>query len=132
MEEFKKNIVLGNFLEYTNYNDNYYGTLKNFVLNNISNGYNVIAVLESQGALNIKKNFPSTITIFIIPPSFKELERRLRGRNTDSEEIIRKRLDSAKEEIRNKDKYDYVIVNASLDKTLNEIEDIIDKSNENM
>ena len=77
-EVFQDNIKNDNFLEYTIYNDNYYGTLKSFVFDNMNKGTNVLAVLDVQGALQIEKVFPDAISIFIMPPSFKELEKRLR------------------------------------------------------
>ena len=98
-EEFDKNIENDNFLEYAKYGDNYYGTLKSYVFDNIDNGTNVIAVVDIQGGVNIEKIFPQAVLIFIMPPSFEELEGRLRGRGTDSEEAILKRLDIAKREM---------------------------------
>ena len=126
-KEFEDNIEKGNFLEYAKYNDNYYGTLKSYVFGNIDNGTNVIAVVDIQGGVNIDKIFPEAVLIFIMPPSFEELEHRLRNRNTDSEEDIFKRLDIAKREIDFKDNYDYVVVNNTIDDTALEIVDIINK-----
>ena len=126
-EEFDKNIEFDNFLEYAQYGDNYYGTLKSYVFDNIDNGTNVIAVVDIQGGVNIEKIFPEAALIFIMPPSFEELERRLRGRGTDSEEAILKRLNIAKKEIDFSSHYDYVVINNTVDETVNEIIDIIDK-----
>lgn len=126
-KEFEDNIEKGNFLEYAKYNDNYYGTLKSYVFDNINNGTNVIAVVDIQGGVNIERIFPEAVLIFIMPPSFEELEHRLRNRNTDSEEDIFKRLDIAKREIDFKDNYDYVVVNNTIDDTALEIVDIINK-----
>lgn len=126
-EIFERNIKEGNFLEYAKYNDKYYGTLKSYVFDNINNGTNVIAVVNIQGGVNIERIFPEAVLIFIIPPSFEELEHRLRSRHTDSEKDIMKRLSIAKEEIKYKDKYDYVVINNSVDKVIKEIEDIIVK-----
>lgn len=134
-EVFDKNIEEGNFLEYAQYGDNYYGTLKSYVFDNIDNGTNVIAVVDIQGGVNIEKIFPEAVLIFIMPPSFEELEKRLRGRNTDSEEAILKRLDIAKKEMDFSSHYDYVVINNTVDETVKEIIDIIDneviKINEN-
>jgi len=91
-EEFDDNIKKDNFLEYAEYNDKCYGTLKSFVFDNLDNGVNVIAVVDIKGGANIEKIFPEAVLIFVMPPSFEELEKRLRGRNTDSEENILKRL----------------------------------------
>lgn len=126
-EEFDKNIEEGNFLEYAQYGDNYYGTLKSYVFDNIDNGTNVIAVVDIQGGVNIEKIFPEAVLIFIMPPSFEELEKRLRGRGTDSEEAILKRLDIAKKEMEFSSHYDYVVINNTVDECINEIVNIIDK-----
>jgi len=126
-EEFDKNIEEGNFLEYAQYGDNYYGTLKSYVFDNIDNGTNVIAVVDIQGGVNIEKIFPEAALIFIMPPSYEELEKRLRGRGTDSEEAILKRLDIAKREMEFSSHYDYVVINNTVNECINDIIDIIDK-----
>lgn len=126
-EEFDKNIEEDNFLEYAQYGDNYYGTLKSYVFDNIDNGTNVIAVVDIQGGVNIENIFPEAVLIFIMPPSFEELERRLRGRGTDSEEAILKRLDIAKKEMEFSSHYDYVVINNTVDKAVEDIIHIIDK-----
>lgn len=124
-EVFEENIKKDNFLEYAIYNDNYYGTIKSFVFDNMNKGINVLAVLDVQGALQIEKVFPDAISIFIMPPSFEELENRLRHRNSDSEEDIERRINIAKEEIKYKGRYDYNIINYNIDKCVEEIEKII-------
>lgn len=124
---FEDNIKKDNFLEYAKYNNKYYGTLKSFVFDNINNGTNVIAVVDIQGGVSIEKIFPEAVLIFIMPPSMEELERRLRGRKTDSEENIINRLNIAKEEVAFSRNYDYVVTNDSLDNCINEIIDIINK-----
>lgn len=124
---FEDNIKKDNFLEYAKYNDNYYGTLKSFVFDNIDNGTNVIAVVDIQGGVNIEKIFPEAALIFIMPPSFEELERRLRSRNTDSEDDILKRLEIAKKEMDFSSHYDYTVINNTVDETLNNIINIIEK-----
>ena len=126
-EEFDRNIEEDNFLEYAQYGDNYYGTLKSYVFDNLDNGTNVIAVVDIQGGANIEKIFPEAALIFIMPPSFEELEKRLRGRNTDSEEAILKRLEIAKKEMDFSSHYDYVVINNTVDETVNVIVDIINK-----
>ena len=126
-EEFNKNIEDDNFLEYAQYGDNYYGTLKSYVFDNIDNGTNVIAVVDIQGGVNIEKIFPEAVLIFIMPPSFEELEKRLRGRGTDSEDAILKRLDIAKREMDFSSHYDYVVINNTVDECVNDIIDIIYK-----
>lgn len=126
-EEFDKNIEEDNFIEYAKYGDNYYGTLKSYVFNNIENGTNVIAVVDIQGGVNIEKIFPEAVLIFIMPPSFEALEKRLRGRGTDCEDAILKRLDIAKREMDFSSHYDYVVINNTVDECINEIINIIDK-----
>lgn len=126
-EEFDDNIKKDNFLEYAEYNDKCYGTLKSFVFDNLDNGVNVIAVVDIKGGANIEKIFPEAVLIFVMPPSFEELEKRLRGRNTDSEENILKRLEIAQKEIDYSKNYDYIVVNNDVDVCINEIENIINK-----
>ena len=126
-EEFDKNIEEDNFLEYAQYGDNYYGTLKSYVFDNLDNGTNVIAVVDIQGGVNIEKIFPEAVLIFIMPPSFEELEKRLRDRGTDSEDAILKRLDIAKKEMDFSSHYDYLVINNTVDETVTEIINIIDR-----
>lgn len=127
---FERYIKDNKFLEYAKYNDNYYGTLKEFVLDNLNKGTNVFAVIDVQGAMQIKKAFPEAVSIFIMPPSFEELENRLRNRKTDSEEDIIRRLNIAKEEITYKDKYNYIVINSTVDKAVLDIKNIIDNEKE--
>ena len=124
-EVFEKNIKDDYFLEYAIYNGNYYGTPTKFIVDNINRGINVFAILEVNGFTNVKKIFGDASTIFIMPPSFEELERRLRGRKSDDSKIINERLNIAKEEIKYKDKYDYIVINSTVDKAVLEIENII-------
>ncbi len=127
VKTFEDNIENNGILEYTFFNGNYYGTPSKFVFDNINNGNDVIGVLDIQGAINIEKIYPEAVSIFLMPPSFEELENRIRTRGTDSEEVINERLAIAKEEIKNSDKYDYIVINNNIDKTVNEIIDIINK-----
>ena len=89
VEEFEKLIESDQLLEYVNICGNYYGTPNEFIKETTNNGDNVIAVLEIKGAINAKKIFSNAITIFIMPPSFDELERRLRGRKSEDDNIIK-------------------------------------------
>lgn len=127
VKTIEDNIENNGILEYTFFNGNYYGTPSKFVFDNINNGNDVIGVLDIQGAINIEKIYPEAVSIFLMPPSFEELENRIRTRGTDSEEVINERLAIAKEEIKNSDKYDYIVINNNIDKTVNEIIDIINK-----
>ncbi len=125
VEEFEKMIENDEFLEYAKFVDNYYGTPKKYVLDKLEEGKNVLLEIEVQGALQVKKNYPDATLIFLLPPSMDELESRLRGRATDSEETIVKRLARANEEMEYKDKYDYQVVNLEVEQAVQEIEDII-------
>ena len=124
-DEFENKIKDNFFLEYAMYNGNYYGTPNELIKETTNNGDNVIAVLEIKGAINAKRIFSNAITIFIMPPSFDELERRLRGRKSEDDDIINERLNIAKEEIKYKDKYDYIVINSTVDNAVLEIENII-------
>ena len=126
---FEDKIKNNYFLEYAIYNNNYYGTPIEFVENTTNNGINVFAILEINGAINVKKIFKDAILIFIMPPSFEELEKRLINRGTDSMDNIKNRLEIAKKEISYSDKYDYTIINDDMEKTIDEIKNIIKSCN---
>ena len=110
-EEFEKEIENDGFLEYAKYAGNYYGTPKKSIEEHLNKGEDVILVIEIQGALKIKNLLPETLFIFILPPSMKELKRRLEGRGTEDKEKIDKRFLRAYEEINEVGKYNYVVVN---------------------
>ncbi len=120
-EEFEKKINENAFLEWALYNGNYYGTSKEFTDKCLNNDTSVILEIELQGALNVMKKYPDAPSIFIMPPSFEELEKRLRGRNTEDEETILKRLNTAKTEIENSNKFKYRIVNNGIDEAVEEL-----------
>lgn len=131
-EEFEKRISTGEFIEYAEVFSNYYGTLKSEVIDQVQAGKDVFLDIDIQGALQIQQatqNDPVLKKccefIFIVPPSILELEKRLRGRSSDSEEQIRQRLEKAEHEISFWRKYDYLIVNDELDKAVNEMESLI-------
>ena len=126
-EEFEEMIQKDQFLEYANYSGNYYGTNKNFVEQKIKEGKSVLLEIELQGALQVMEKCPDAVTIFIKPPTFEELEHRLRGRHTESEEAIQKRLKSAKEELNNTDKFHYVIENDLVERAVEELFEIYNK-----
>ncbi len=127
-EEFDDNIAKNNFLEYASYVGNSYGTLESPVNEKLEQGFDVILEIETQGAMSINEKRPDAIMIFIEPPSFEELESRLRGRGTDEDEKILKRLETAKHELMQKDKFDYIVVNADLEKATNELLEILEKN----
>ena len=124
-KEFKKCIDNGEFLEWAEFSGNHYGTKKDFVENCLKNGENLILEIDTKGALNVKKIMPEAVLIFIAPPSLKELESRLRGRHTETEEAIQKRLASIKLELENSKHFDYEIINDTVDNAVNKLEEII-------
>ena len=110
-EQFEERISKGEMLEYAEYNGNYYGTPKAKVLESLENGYDVILEIEVEGAMQIKNAFPEAIAIMLTPPNKEVLEARLRGRGTETEENILKRLAKARLEIEYLPKYDYSVIN---------------------
>lgn len=110
-EEFERRIDENGFLEYTTYCDNFYGTPLKEALAVLENGKNLILEIECDGAKNVKKIFPEAVLIMLIPPTFAIQEERLRGRGTETEEVIQKRLEKAKREIEQIDAYDYIVYN---------------------
>lgn len=126
-EEFKKSLEKDKFLEYANFGGNFYGTSKKFVSENINSGKDVLLEIDVAGAMKVFEKMPESIGIFILPPSFEELERRLRSRGTETEENIQKRLAAAQREIAQKDKYKYNLINDNLETAVNELIQIFDK-----
>ena len=126
-EEFQKQIDNGNLLEYANvFGSNYYGTPKDKVLNNIKKGKDVILVIDIQGAIQVKEAMPESIFIFIMPPSMKELKKRLIERDTESSEKILERFKTAYKEINEATKYNYVVINDQVEKAAKKIECILE------
>ena len=126
-EEFFKRIDNGEFLEYVNYGENYYGTLKCEINRLLEAGKIIVMVIEVCGALNIKKAFPDSTSIFLLPPSVEVLSERLRSRGQNSEEDINIRLSIAMDEMKQKDNYDYCVINDDLKTCVDEINAIIQK-----
>ena len=124
-EEFKKCIENNEFLEWAEFSGNHYGTKREFVENCLKNGENLILEIDTKGALNVKKLMPEAVLIFIAPPSLEELESRLRGRHTETEEAIQKRLASIKLELENSKQFDYQIINDTVDNAVKKLETII-------
>ncbi|MFR7591141.1 MAG: guanylate kinase [Longibaculum sp.] len=110
-EEFVAKIENDELLEYAKFVGNYYGTPKFYVEKLLNEGKNVVLEIEVQGALQVMRKCPQALTIFLVPPSFEELERRIRGRRTEAEEVVKERLDKARKEIATKDEYKYVVEN---------------------
>lgn len=109
------------YIEYAEYCKNLYGTPKRQVEDLLEQGYNVFLEIEVKGGLQVMEKYPDVLSIFILPPSLEELERRLRGRGTEEEDVILERLTQAKEELKFKDKYKYRVVNDKLDAAVDEV-----------
>lgn len=124
-DEFKKCVENDDFLEWAEFSGNHYGTKKSFVEDCLKNGNNLILEIDTKGALNVKKIMPEAVLIFIAPPSFEELESRLRGRHTETEEAIQKRLASIKLEMENSKHFDYRIVNDEIANAVKDLEKIM-------
>jgi guanylate kinase len=123
--EFEKLVTQGEFLEWAEFAGNFYGTPREAVLNHIQSGELVVLEIELEGARQIRHTFPSALSIFILPPSFAELEKRIRGRGQDAEEAISRRLNRAEEEIAAADEFDLQIINNDFEQALQEIEKAI-------
>lgn len=124
-EDFETMIKNDGLFEYATYCDNYYGTPKQAVFDMLDKGIDVFLEIEIKGFLQIKEKYPQCVTIFLLPPSIEELERRLVGRGTESREVIDKRLAAAKEEITYSDQFDYTVINDDVDRAKEEILNII-------
>ena len=109
-EEFEKHVENGDFVEHTEYVGNLYGTLCSEVKGKTDEGINVVLELEVQGAENVKKMFPDAVLIWLLPPNYSTLEGRLRGRGTETDDVIKKRMDTAVKELGKFNLYDYVVI----------------------
>lgn len=127
-EEFVQMVDSNEFVEHANVFGNYYGTPKKMVEDALKNGSEVIFDIDWQGARQIREKYDpdSVISIFILPPSLEELERRLRNRAQDPEEVVQQRMNKAKDEISHYHEYDYVLINDDLNATYSKIKSIID------
>lgn len=125
VEEFEKMIAKDELIEYARYVDNYYGTPRAYVEEQLEAGKDVILEIEIQGALKVKEKFPETLLLFVTPPTAKELKHRLVGRGTETMDVIEFRMNRAKEEAEGMDKYDYLIVNGVLAECVEEVHRII-------
>lgn len=120
--EFEELVAAGELLEWAEFAGNYYGTPREAVINQIRSGKRVVLEIELKGARQIRASYPSALSIFILPPSMSELEKRIRGRAQDSDEAIARRLGRAQEEITAADEFDIQIVNDDFEGALNSIE----------
>ena len=124
-ERFEELIAEGGFLEYANVYGNYYGTPLVKIQERLAEGDDILLEIDTQGALEVMKKCPDGLFIFLLPPSLGELERRIRGRGSETEESLKKRLGNAKAEIAVGEKYKYVVVNDTVKKAVARIKSII-------
>ena len=124
-EEFRKKIDADGFLEHAIFCDNYYGTPKAPVMEMIESGKNVILEIEVQGALQVRSHYPEAVFVFVLPPSLQDLETRLRSRGTETEEVIQKRLERAKAEFKYIEKYNYVLINDTVENAVETLDAIV-------
>ena len=125
VDSFRKWIAMDQFLEYAEYVGNFYGTPKRFVDEAMEQGKDVILDIEVQGAIQVTSKRPDTVRIFIAPPSWAELERRLTERGTDSKDKIQKRLLRAKVEFQTAHTYDYFVINDTVENAVRELDAIM-------
>lgn len=125
-EQFLKELDRDNLLEYNEYVGNFYGTPKDIVLEKINQGKDVVLEIDVNGAKQIKEKMPNCVSIFVAPPSLNALKERLVGRNTDSPEVIEKRLKKAETEIRLAGTYDYIVINDKVEQAVDEVISIIE------
>jgi guanylate kinase len=116
-QEFERRLAQTEFLEYAEVFGNYYGTHRSTFENAVQEGKDLVLDIDVQGARQLKVAIPEAISIFVLPPSREVLEQRLRSRSQDSEEVIRRRLKGASDEVRNYSQYDYVLINRELDES---------------
>lgn len=124
-EEFEKTIAQDGLIEHACYCDHYYGTPKDYVEKQLDKGRDVILEIEIQGALEIKKKFPTALLLFVMPPSIPELRRRLEGRGTETREVIEKRIWRAAEEAEGIEKYDFIVINDKLKECVEQMNSIV-------
>ncbi|MBD3755542.1 MAG: guanylate kinase [Gammaproteobacteria bacterium] len=124
IEQFKQKISEGDFLEHAQVFDNFYGTSRSTVEEQLKAGKDVILEIDWQGAQQVRKLIPEAISIFILPPSLEELSRRLNNRGTDSEEVIARRMRDAVSEMSHYDEFDYIVINNHFDTALKQLHSI--------
>lgn len=124
-EQFQQKLQAGEILEYTCYCGNYYGTPKQPVVDHCEKGEDVILEIEVEGAANVCRQYPDAVSIFIMPPSMEELESRLVNRQTEDMETVKRRLDTAREEVKLAGNYHYVVVNDTVEQAVEKIKAIL-------
>lgn len=124
-EEFEEKIKRNEFLEWAKVYNNYYGTPKSVVEEKLEQGCDVLLEIDVQGAMQVKQNMPDGVFIFIMPPAYEELEKRIMKRGTDTQESIKLRLKQAQEELKASSFYDYVIINDDLESAVVKLQAVI-------
>ena len=125
-EKFEETIAADGLVEYASYCDNYYGTPKAYVEEQLKAGKDVILEIEIQGALKIREIYPTALLLFVMPPSAKVLQERLIGRGTETPEVVKKRMDRAAQESEGIEKYDYIVVNDKIEECIIDTHAIIE------
>ncbi|MCH7962523.1 MAG: guanylate kinase [Bacteroidetes bacterium] len=126
-DKFKNKIDKGEFVEWQKFYDYYYGTVNSFINENINLGNPVLLEIDVKGALSIKRIYPESHLIYIMPPSYEVLVSRLRNRQTETEEDFQKRIERAKMELSHKDQFDYIVINENIEKAVEETSVLIKK-----
>lgn len=124
-QEFEEKIAQNGLIEHACYCDNYYGTPRDYVEKQLEKGKDVILEIEIQGALEIKRKYPTALLLFVMPPSAAELRKRLEGRGTESPEVIAKRLKRAGEEAKGIEQYDFLVINDKLEECVQQMHELI-------
>lgn len=131
-EEFEAMIKNDELLEWAEFVGNYYGTPKDFVMSTLESGSDVFLEIEVQGALQVMEKYPEAVSIFLVPPSIDELESRLRSRATEKEDVLQKRLNKAREEMKAVGKFNYIVTNDDLDKAVESVKALIMAARSNL
>ena len=127
-ERFEEMIKSNELLEYAQYVSNFYGTPKKYVEEKLQEGKDVILEIECQGALHVKEIFPEAVLFFVMPPNVKEIYHRLKGRGTETEEVILRRMRRGQEEAEVIEKYDYLLINDDLQETVQRLHDTLNSA----
>ncbi|MDD2884464.1 MAG: guanylate kinase [Dechloromonas sp.] len=125
VDDFLQRISREEFLEWAEVHGNFYGTSQKWIADQLAAGRDVLLEIDWQGAQQVRKLFPEMVSVFILPPSMTELERRLVGRGTDSHDVIERRLAAAQAEMRHVGEFDYVIINDQLDQALEDLRAVV-------
>ena len=128
-EDFQHNIDNNKFLEWAEFAGNRYGTKRKYIEQCLNEGKNIILEIDTKGAFQVKKQMPEAVLIFIAPPSLETLEDRLRGRHTEDEATIQKRLQEVKQELERAENFDFTIINDDLEKAVSDLEKIMETLN---